>query len=140
MAKVICLVGLPGSGKSTLLIKIMMEHPGLAAYDNIIKGHVEGIRANLDSGKDCIVTDPFFTLPSVRGQVERMLQGHQIEWIFFENAPHKCRANVKRRMDAGDTREVEGSIRRFTEEYVIPDGVIPLEVFGGRTDGTKKDS
>ncbi len=141
MSKVICIVGLPGSGKSTLISKIKETRPDLVVFDDILsRDQITELLNTLDKGLSCIVADVYLTVPAVRRTAQTLLHEHDIEWIFFENAPDKCRANVKRRMDVGDTRDVEGSIRRFTEQYVIPDGVIPLEVFGGRADEHSQNS
>ena len=51
---------------------------------------------------------------------------YDIEWIFFENNPEKCLANVHRRDDG---RKVEGLIRQLTKEYTIPIGATVREIY-----------
>lgn len=50
------------------------------------------------------------------------------EYIYFENAP-KCRKNVEYRMEQGDTRKVFGAIELFSEQYKIPENIVPLKVY-----------
>lgn len=132
MAKVICIVGLPGSGKTTLIEKMRADNPNLIAFDDISsREEVQEVITQLDKGNECIISDVYLTEPTFRKMAEIHFHNHSIEWVFFENDPEKCRANVRRRQDAGDIRDVEGSIRRFANSYVIPDGVKLLEIFGG---------
>jgi hypothetical protein len=80
-----------------------------------------------------VVTDVFLCRERDRQLALKWLSknasAYALEWLYFENAPEKCLANVRRRNGMGDERKVEGFIRDLTRHYVIPAGVVVKEVF-----------
>jgi hypothetical protein len=64
--------------------------------------------------------------------LRRNVPGYEVEWVYFENDPNKCRANVLRRNSAGDGRRVDGLIGTLSSIYTVPDGV---EVIGVHVEG-----
>lgn len=150
--KVVCLVGLPGSGKTFVGRQIAIENGGEGwFFDDISQPRSQFDYAHAPTVFERFVsriTDPFFTqhLPKEKHvavltdvnlcepeQREKAIEtirhyrpDAEIEWIFFENAPDKCRKNVFLRSDG---RKVEETIRRFSKSYVIPEGVTPRPVW-----------
>lgn len=52
-----------------------------------------------------------------------------IEFIYFENNPEKCMKNLEHRIQNGDFRNVELSIKALTKRYKIPEGIVPLQIW-----------
>jgi len=125
-----CIAGLPGSGKTHLMDEIVDGYPPLRAWtvDDISElAQLPGSYAvkRLDH---LIITDPHFCRASTRARVDLLMRvryGVPVEWIFFENDPERCRANVRRR---NDSRKVLGMIHTLSQLYTIPQGsrVVPV--------------
>jgi predicted kinase len=126
MPKVIAIVGLPGSGKSFLGKQIAREQNCLFVDDINVRTLplVEENKGNI------VITDVWFCEEKTRTRAAKMLNeiGYdEIEWIFFENAPDKCRKNVQRRADG---RAVMGLIQGLTGKYTIPQEVEVRKING----------
>lgn len=129
------IVGLPGSGKTTLGNQIAVGRDNIIWLDDVsVVGGLDVLKDAIDYGWErIIVSDVFLCRPIDRSNAVRWLkknaQGYAIEWIYFENAPDKCLANVLRRNTDGDDRKVGQLIHELTKLYVIPDGVEVRKVY-----------
>jgi predicted kinase len=141
MGELTAVVGLPGAGKSTLLRQMRCSVAGLciedfhadakgnsAAVEDSRQHHalVEAIRA----GHDCVIADIAFCCPQRRHALQQRLSrdvGVEIRWVYFENAPDKCRRNILRRARESQKADLE-ALERFAAVYSIPDGVTPLQI------------
>ena len=123
--KIILIVGLPGSGKSYLANLLAKDDENSVIIDDISDTAQLPKLANL-----LIITDVNFCQDSVRDLAIHILNKiypHvSIEWVFFENNSAACRLNVAHRNDG---RYVEGTIRRFENEYHIPRGYSPVGIW-----------
>lgn len=126
--EIVLLVGLPGSGKSTLG-QLLAAEKGIPFLDDLSttlgrQALLDILQDTSDEAKGCIVADVFLCEEPARAAAQRLVDLYcptaKATWKFFENAPEKCRRNVQRRQEAGDTRQVDGSIQRFSKTYVIP--------------------
>lgn len=128
------LVGLPGSGKSTL--GNQLNNSGVFIDDISVNGGMSKLKEVIDSGcSRIIVSDVFLCDEIVRGDAIAWLcsnaSEYLVDWVYFENAPDKCRANVLRRNKNGDLRKVENLISSLTKRYNIPEGFSVTSVFEG---------
>jgi hypothetical protein len=127
MKKLIVITGLPCSGK-TYLAKSLLCSNGVLLDDISLLG-LSALR-NTVGQEQIIVTDPFLCREPQRKKAEKWFNeiavGYEIEWIFFENAPEKCLKNVGHRNDG---RLVEKFIKSLSKDYVIPNGVKPVEIW-----------
>src|SRR5688500_9530678 len=135
--KIVILVGLPGSGKTYLGAKMVQEDEVNRIYlDDISIIGLDKLKDAIDlySWEYIIFSDVFMCRERDRIGAEKWLKEnaakYELEWIFFENAPDKCFANVKRRNASGDHRKVEELIKDLTKRYKIPEGVTVREVYG----------
>lgn len=134
MTKVIMLVGLPGSGKTTyaqthLNSAVLFDDPSASP-----KG-IEALRKHIQEiGGDIVVTDVYSVKREVRALADEKLRGwgvQHIEWIFFENDPEACIANVKRR-NAEEPRFrliPDGYVREASRQYEIPESCVVIPVY-----------
>ena len=123
MTRVILICGLPGSGKTDLAYKL--KKPSSIVIDDIAR--IEDLRDALAKNPDeVIVTDPAFCNTQVRELATKKLLGYDIEWIFFENDPVKCKVNVDHRNDG---RLVKGLIEALSKTYVIPPSHTPRKIW-----------
>lgn len=133
--KITMLVGLPGSGKSTFGNKIINNETNVIFLDDItVIGGIKELNKAVEFGwENILVADVFLCRPIDRNKAINWLnknaKNYEVEWIYFENAPEKCYANVLRRNANGDSRKVNELIRELTKLYVIPDDVKPLAVW-----------
>jgi hypothetical protein len=126
-------IGLPGCGKGALLAQLQSE--GYGIFDDFhanadapfveMSPNFGPLMDALLAGHDCAVSDNAFCEPEFRSEflkaVKTRLPKQVIEWIFFENAPEKCRNNIRR----GDTQRAERDLRALEEhgkKYAIPAG------------------
>jgi predicted kinase len=145
--RITCIAGLSGSGKSTLCQAMVAEGRVRRedVYDDVFRGipHTQAdlaktLRGSLEAGRDCVVTDVTFCDPWERFQLEELLARlaprAEVVWLFFENTPEGCRANVRRRalQAIGEAlarmTETIGYIRRDAGAYVIPPGTRAMPV------------
>jgi hypothetical protein len=129
--QVICVAGLPGSGKTFYAENLQKRIPNSILFDDVKIEDIEKIKEASDNFSTIILTDPWFCDAACRRRAEKKLKetlGENIiiEWVFFKNDLAQCRENVKIRNDG---REVNGSLRRFSKIYEVPDGVQVLPVW-----------
>lgn len=119
-----CLVGLPGSGKTWYAKNVLK--PDVLVDD---PKDISDFPRELPVDKHMCVCDPMLCLKKCRdkSKLPVMYPEHEIQYIFFENAPEKCKKNVDFRCDG---RYVEITGRMLTKMYDIPDGIVPLIVWG----------
>ena len=61
--------------------------------------------------------------------IARQVPNSRLEWIYFENAPDKCRRNIERRARERLCDDLD-ALEKFQRLYLIPDGVTPIPVEG----------
>jgi adenylate kinase family enzyme len=134
-------VGLPGSGKSTwcravaartgaqLVDDFKSRAPDLV-FGNSLK--IPDIVEALAAGRRCIVADIDLTRADARRDAANWLARRfpQIEplWVFFDNAPERCRLNVL----ADTSRNTEARLREIearAPNYTVPLGARVLPVW-----------
>ena len=142
-----CIAGLPGSGKSHLAEHLWLSYPE-PRYDHV--WWIDDIQeqSQLPSShtaqtlEHLIITDPHFCRSSTRALVEKRMRENYdaaVEWIFFENDPERCRANVARRQRIRkDSRTVLGMIHILSQSYTIPDGADVRPVWQPCVDDTAR--
>ena len=132
MARLTMIVGLPGSGKSHLSDELAEQRKSRVYHDvlgrHLIPDESEGycslLRA-LQAGEDCVANEICLAHRDKREAFEKMMgvlfgATVQVDWIFFENDPAQCRANV----DADDVKpDKQGrldAIAHYSAAYDIP--------------------
>lgn len=124
--KFIFLVGLPGSGKS-----YMGRQMGDLFLDDICRTcGTQRLKESFTS-ETVIVADPSLCRKVNRHFAEEMVRKYhpecQVEWIFFENAPEKCWANVQ---DRNDGRIItKHTVNSLSRVYTIPEDANVVEVW-----------
>lgn len=123
MSKVTFIVGLPGSGKSHLVSE-MVKVENAVVFDDKYKP-IDCLTA-ISQGVNVIVADPLLCpakdQQSVAKSLRNLYENLNVHWIYFENDPEACLANVERRAAKGDLREVRTAIRLLSKHYFIPQG------------------
>lgn len=119
-------VGLPGSGKTHLIQTMVGEKIDDPSIDFPI---IDTLGKYQQS--DVVIADPNFCdidlLYRARLVVSKILPNHSLRCIFFDNDPHQCIENVKRRQALGDNRKVFDKIAALSRIYRIPtDVTIPV--------------
>jgi len=140
--KLTVVVGLPGAGKSALVTEKRCAVTGLCIEDfhadaigdsPLIENsrHYRALIEAIRAGHDCVIADIAFCDPqrrdSLHGAVARQIPGVQWEWIYFENAPEKCKRNILRRNRQSLSSDLE-ALDRLVRLYRIPDGVAPRPI------------
>ena len=133
-AEVILMAGLPGSGKTSYLSR--MGNQGWTTFDDFKIGtrdlkfrtspRFQTLIDSLRNGKRCLIADIDFCDARSRVEAEHDLRAEipdlKFRWIFFENNPAACKANIRSRIDRPEqTREWE---LRYVDEkspaFTIP--------------------
>lgn len=113
-----------------------IEHSPLVKDSRHYRPVLEAIRA----GRDCVIADIAFCEPNRKLNLLQAMRAQipavNIEWIYFENAPAKCRRNIQRRNRQTVMSELE-ALEKFATLYVIPNGVTPRPVKEPTDDQTK---
>lgn len=127
--KITIIVGLPGSGKTTYgntLEGVFIDDLSIVGLD-ILQKEIKSSTPHI------IISDVFLCREKDRSLAQIWLQQnapeYEVDWIFFENNPEKCRNNVKRRMKAGDDRKVFNLIDELSRVYRFPYGEVPKNIF-----------
>ena len=144
-----CIAGLPGSGKSYLAEQLWLSYPepryeSVWWIDDIEEQSQLPSPHTAQTLEHLIITDPHFCRASTRALVEqRMREDYDtsVEWIFFENDPDQCRANVAHRQRIKkESRKVLGMIHILSKIYTIPDGADVRAVWHPCVDDTARGS
>lgn len=133
MAKVTFVLGLAGSGK-THQAKNICEQTGAEFLEGTEGDGTKKklLFQNLTDGKDCVVEEIAYCLPSRREKIVLELCSFksdlEIEWICLENDLESANWNVKHRINKGD---VQGHLRInqcYHGLYIYPGGakIIPI--------------
>ena len=137
-----CIAGLPGSGKSYLAEQLWLSYPepryeSVWWIDDIQEQSQLPSWHTAQTLEHLIITDPHFCRASTRALAEKRMREEydaSVQWIFFENDPERCQANVEhRRRTQQDSREVVGMIHLLSKIYTIPDGYMVQPVFCATT-------
>jgi len=139
--QVVLLAGLPGSGKTAYLCQ--MFRLGWLAFDDFKAQAFEDC-SRFDSslkflplivavraGLRCVLADVDFCKTESReeavGLLAATIPGVHTSWLFFENEPTACEANVRIRNNPSIERELQ-LIRDYSACYRIPQGADVLPV------------
>lgn len=129
------IVGLPGSGKSHLGKRMVEGNEDATFLDDLsVIGGINALRRAISVlGIDnIVVADAFLCRRHDREKAREWLRGnasgYEVEWVYFENDPGKCRANVLRRNAGGDARRVDELIGELSLSYAIPDDVETINI------------
>jgi hypothetical protein len=86
----------------------------------------------LHSGLNCVVADIDFCKAESREEANSLLlaivPGVKRRWLFFENDPSACEANVRSRDRSRLQTELD-NLHRYSGSYNIPQGADRLPVF-----------
>lgn len=134
---VIMLVGLPCSGKSTYGKRLAIAMgfgkepvPFIDDPTNFNK-QIFPVITREGFGKMTIVADPHLCRIEAREAAIKRVNaacGVEPHFIYFENNPEKCLANLERRKAEGDNREVKGCIKMYSKMYTIPEGARIIKI------------
>jgi hypothetical protein len=133
--KVIIIIGLPCSGKTWLANQLSL---GIIPIidDSICLGRDVLSIHTLDELKNgYILTHPFLCVKEILQSeidwINKTFHGMNvfIECVYFENNIQKCLKNLEHRIRMGDLRNVELSIRRLAQEYIIPENTLTLPIW-----------
>jgi hypothetical protein len=112
MAKLTFVLGLSGSGKTNIAERLATE-TGAKLFTDFWRDedkNLAALRANLDSGVDCIIDEWRYTIPLFRKKILADLKdvpNLELAWICFENDRASADWNVRHRTNKGD---VEGHL------------------------------
>jgi hypothetical protein len=117
--KITVLVGLPGSGKTTYGESL----GGCFVDDTSILGLKLVVLAIQEQNPNIVVSDVQLCKASTRELAKQWFEacapGYEIKWVYFENDPIQCLANVELRKADGDDRKVEDLIQILSKEYTV---------------------
>lgn len=126
----IVVVGLPGSGKLRYINKFfgkkLTEYRWMVIHNPVIFD--TDILPWLEDGYNVIISDSSCCNVTNRMRAKKALDKYEYatQWIYFENAPEKCKLNLKNRGE----NHLSGGLDSF--QYEIPEGVTPLTVWQPR--------
>lgn len=118
--KAIMVVGLPGSGKTHYARTLAADTPALVMFDDI--KDLSKLKLVLNTGCNVVITDPHLCFKANRAEASKWMEKNgvsEVEWVFFENNPDACKANVSKRNDG---RDVERFLNTLWKYYDIPEG------------------
>ena len=135
--KITILVGLPGSGKTTLGDQLVKEN-GTFLDDFSTNYGLEYLVELVEKKTENIVVSDVYLCREISRKnfglwLEINAPGYKLEWVFFENDPEKCGANVRYRMAKGDTRKVLGLLSQLSRIYKVPSGCKVITIY--KTEG-----
>lgn len=145
MLKITFIIGLPGSGKTTY---IKNHFKNAIVFDDFHKdaknnsplfkmsaNYLPTIKALID-GKECVIADVEFCRPENLEIATQELKevatvfnlSIEMDFLFFENAPEKCKTNAIYRGRAHHPQEL-AKIDELAKIYCIPSNakIIPIE-------------
>lgn len=123
-----CVVGLPGSGKTHFA-------KGLPGMNMIVDDpdHLHQLPNPGDLAQvpymNLVIVDARFCVTDARWMAHELLHKRysvHADWIYFENDPSQCLANVAARQDG---RAVTGFITHMSKMYVIPPDSVVVPVW-----------
>lgn len=133
MAKVTFILGLSGSGKTRLSEQLKKE-TGAEVFENVLSdsSSIPALIERLREGRDCIVDEVRFCLPSYRDEILGCLSEISdltIEWICYENNLESANWNVMHRTDKGDPEGHLDINLRLHPHYEYPPNaeIIPIQ-------------
>jgi len=125
---VFLIIGLPGSGK-THLANLLAENEESV---NIVVDDITNLN-QLPNKNECdnlLITDVNFCDENIRKKAIKKLNelydNPYIWCLYFENDIDKCRKNIRYRNDG---RNVEGTLKRFSKIYTIPNTHKPIRIW-----------
>lgn len=133
MAKITFILGLSGSGK-TYLSERLKKETGAQVFTNLLADD-SGLTALIESlrdGKDCIVDEVRFCLPTYREQILQSLSqitSLDMRWICYENDLETANWNVIHRTDKGDPEGHLDINLRLHPHYTYPANaeIVPIQ-------------
>jgi hypothetical protein len=145
---VILLTGLPGCGKTTHLCQMCQE--GWLIFDDFKANAFDNSSAFRKSRKfrcliialrdnlKCAVADIDFCKTESREEAESVLFAEvptvRLGWLFFENDPRACEANIRSRSRSSLATDLE-KLREYSDLYLIPLGADVLPIVGHPRNG-----
>jgi GTPase SAR1 family protein len=133
MAKITFILGLSGSGKTYLSERLKRE-TGAEVFTNLLADD-SGLTALIESlrgGKDCIVDEVRFCLPTYREQILQSLSqitSLAMRWICYENDLETANWNVIHRTNKGDPEGHLDINLRLHPHYTYPANaeIVPIQ-------------
>jgi hypothetical protein len=132
MAKLTFILGLSGSGK-TYLAEQLKKQTGAEVFENLLSdaSNLGVLLECLRNGKDCIVDEVRFCLPTYRHEILQSLSkitDLKIDWICYENDLESANWNVIHRENKGDPEgHLEINLRLHAQYEYPPDAeIIPI--------------
>ena len=133
MAKITFILGLSGSGK-TYLSERLKKETGAQVFTNLLADD-SGLTALIESlrdGKDCIVDEVRFCLPTYREQILQSLSqitSLDMRWICYENDLETANWNVIHRTNKGDPEGHLDINLRLHPHYTYPTNaeIVPIQ-------------
>jgi len=129
-SKVLFLVGLPGSGKTHYIESHFEELRDYTVLDDTSHSfNKESLVGTIQNHPLIVIADPFLCRGIFREAAKRLFANFEQTWIFFENSPEICFANVAYRNDGRHVSE--SFIKSLSREYEIPTDAFVVAVVSG---------
>jgi len=133
MAKITFILGLCGSGK-TYLSERLKKETGAEIFTNLLadESGLTALVESLQDGKDCIVDEVRFCLPTYREQILQSLSqitSLDMRWICYENDLETANWNVIHRTNKGDPEGHLDINLRLHSHYTYPANaeIVPIQ-------------
>jgi hypothetical protein len=133
MAQVTFILGLCGSGKTYLAAQLKKES-GAEVFENLLSdgSNLPALVERLRVGRDCIVDEVRFCLPTYRDQIVQYLSqitNIKMRWICYENDLESANWNVIHRRNKGDPEgHLDINLRLHSQyEYPANAEIIPIQ-------------